>query len=354
MHILLPLYVSAAEDELPGFIAVLVALADHTHEAGRLNAKRHARLVARVHELAEGFVQAMTSPGRVTWPRLYSNLLRADGVDAVDARAVGGWVAAFAARSYAEQVAARGFALPLGDGPLGEAAYVEALCAERSRQARRLLAGRFGEVALAEQVQPQPCESPLIGDAPDDEPEGDRYGEQAGILADRWTAAGLDALLHGPYAHLAPGGSAPAPLLALVHGLLRLEVSDAGAGRPEVRSPGADVEHGRGLQVLDALSHRWGVSDRAGGIGKTVWSELKAPDLVPAPSNEADRDNRRPPRPAHPRLGHLARGPQRANGPLRHRRPVGSCAVSPGSVGGTNCASVRRPSMASWNQRPSL
>lgn len=67
-------------------------------------------------------------------------------------------------------------------------------------------------------------------------------------------------------------------------GLLRLEVSDAGSGRPEVRRPETDDEHGRGLAVVDALSHRWGVSARAGGIGKTVWSELKAPDLVPAPS----------------------------------------------------------------------
>lgn len=36
--------------------------------------------------------------------------------------------------------------------------------------------------------------------------------------------------------------------------------------------------------MVDALRHRWGVSDRAGGIGKTVWPELKAPDLVPASS----------------------------------------------------------------------
>ncbi|MFG2989919.1 ATP-binding protein [Streptomyces sp. NPDC048257] len=66
-------------------------------------------------------------------------------------------------------------------------------------------------------------------------------------------------------------------------GLLRLEVSDAGTGRPEVRHPEADKTKGRGLWVVEALSHRWGVSGRVGGIGKTVWSELKAPDLVPAP-----------------------------------------------------------------------
>ncbi|MGW6708336.1 ATP-binding protein [Streptomyces sp. NPDC054956] len=68
--------------------------------------------------------------------------------------------------------------------------------------------------------------------------------------------------------------------------LLCLEVSDAGSGRPEIGRAEADDEHGRGLRVVDALSHRWGVSARAGGIGKTVWSELKAPDLVPTPATK--------------------------------------------------------------------
>ncbi|MFD9374405.1 ATP-binding protein [Streptomyces sp. NPDC059999] len=67
-------------------------------------------------------------------------------------------------------------------------------------------------------------------------------------------------------------------------GLLHLEVSDAGSGRPELRHPATDDEHGRGLRLVDALSHRWGITARAGGIGKTVWSELKAPDLLPTPS----------------------------------------------------------------------
>jgi anti-sigma regulatory factor (Ser/Thr protein kinase) len=70
---------------------------------------------------------------------------------------------------------------------------------------------------------------------------------------------------------------------ASADGLLRLEVSDAGSGRPEVRHPKADETDGRGLWIVDALSHRWGVSPRAGGIGKTVWCELKAPGLPPGP-----------------------------------------------------------------------
>ncbi|WP_037641186.1 ATP-binding protein [Streptomyces bicolor] len=66
-------------------------------------------------------------------------------------------------------------------------------------------------------------------------------------------------------------------------GLLRLEVSDAAEGRPEVRSPGEDEDGGRGLLLVDALTHRWGVQKREGGIGKTVWAELKAPVIAAVP-----------------------------------------------------------------------
>ncbi|WP_254409867.1 hypothetical protein [Streptomyces sp. AC495_CC817] len=33
------------------------------------------------------------------------------------------------------------------------------------------------------------------------------------------------------------------------------------------------------------MAHRWGVEERTGGIGKTVWAELKAPDMVVAHSD---------------------------------------------------------------------
>jgi hypothetical protein len=35
---------------------------------------------------------------------------------------------------------------------------------------------------------------------------------------------------------------------------------------------------------VDALAQRWGVEARQGGIGKTVWAELKAPDIGPGPA----------------------------------------------------------------------
>ncbi|MBL1113577.1 ATP-binding protein [Streptomyces sp. 110] len=64
-------------------------------------------------------------------------------------------------------------------------------------------------------------------------------------------------------------------------GLLRLEVSDAGDGKPEVRQPGEDETGGRGLQLVEAMAHRWGYEARACGIGKIVWAELKVPGLAP-------------------------------------------------------------------------
>ncbi|MFC9243513.1 ATP-binding protein [Streptomyces sp. NPDC057136] len=65
--------------------------------------------------------------------------------------------------------------------------------------------------------------------------------------------------------------------------LLRLEVSDAGEGRPEVQRPGEMDAAGRGLLLVEALAHRWGVDERLAGIGKTVWAELLAPGVDPAP-----------------------------------------------------------------------
>ncbi|WP_371602834.1 ATP-binding protein [Streptomyces sp. NBC_01220] len=65
---------------------------------------------------------------------------------------------------------------------------------------------------------------------------------------------------------------------------LRLEVSDAGPGRPEVRRPDELDKGGRGLLLVEALAHRWGVDVRRAGIGKTVWAELLAPGADPAPA----------------------------------------------------------------------
>ncbi|MEV0534150.1 ATP-binding protein [Kitasatospora sp. NPDC050463] len=58
---------------------------------------------------------------------------------------------------------------------------------------------------------------------------------------------------------------------ALISDRLRIEVHDAGSGRPSVRVSSTEDEHGRGLFLVNELAERWGCCPRAGGIGKFVW-----------------------------------------------------------------------------------
>ncbi|MFD4256296.1 ATP-binding protein [Streptomyces sp. NPDC058534] len=57
---------------------------------------------------------------------------------------------------------------------------------------------------------------------------------------------------------------------------LRLEVSDTRAERRPVivSSAEPDSESGRGLLLVASLADDWGVTDRRGGPGKTVWVAL--------------------------------------------------------------------------------
>ncbi|MFD4657286.1 ATP-binding protein [Kitasatospora sp. NPDC058444] len=63
---------------------------------------------------------------------------------------------------------------------------------------------------------------------------------------------------------------------ALTGSRLRLEVHDAGSGRPSLRAAAPDDEHGRGLYLVNELAERWGHDSRPCGIGKFVWA-LVAP-----------------------------------------------------------------------------
>ena len=52
--------------------------------------------------------------------------------------------------------------------------------------------------------------------------------------------------------------------------VLRIEVTDCGADRPNVWTE--DETSGRGLPIVEAVGHAWGVVDL--GSAKTVWCEL--------------------------------------------------------------------------------
>jgi hypothetical protein len=60
--------------------------------------------------------------------------------------------------------------------------------------------------------------------------------------------------------------------------VLRLEVTDRGAGQPAPRTPHrAGRPGGHGMFIVQRLCLDWGVVRRAGALGKTVWAELSAP-----------------------------------------------------------------------------
>ena len=62
---------------------------------------------------------------------------------------------------------------------------------------------------------------------------------------------------------------------------IRVEVTDHGGGTPAIRSPGPEEPNGRGLRIVEMLSARWGVEQRAAS-GKTVWFTVATTASVPA------------------------------------------------------------------------
>ncbi|MGW1884196.1 ATP-binding protein [Streptomyces sp. NPDC001970] len=55
---------------------------------------------------------------------------------------------------------------------------------------------------------------------------------------------------------------------------LRVEVRDGSPGLPSLRRAASDDERGRGLALVDAVVHKWGV-EQSGSSGKTIWFECQ-------------------------------------------------------------------------------
>jgi DNA-binding NarL/FixJ family response regulator len=73
--------------------------------------------------------------------------------------------------------------------------------------------------------------------------------------------------------------------------ILRVEVTDDGAGTPEPQPESTTEEHGRGLHLVDHLTTAWGMRETPGagkGAGKMVWAELTRPGPPPSPAQSAD------------------------------------------------------------------
>ncbi|MFJ9694142.1 ATP-binding protein [Kitasatospora sp. NPDC101183] len=66
--------------------------------------------------------------------------------------------------------------------------------------------------------------------------------------------------------------TAPVVLILFLDNTLRVNVSDRSSRLPDPRTPSPLAESGRGLQLVAALTDRWGVDPQK--LGKTIWFEL--------------------------------------------------------------------------------
>lgn len=105
---------------------------------------------------------------------------------------------------------------------------------------------------------------------------------------------------------------------------VRIGVTDAGAGHPTPQNPDDTAEHGRGLQLVNALAASWGVQRQT--HTKTVWFELPTQRSPGEPSERShaeprDRSYDGPPdRPtAEPRDRSRGQPPDRPAGEPRGR-----------------------------------
>jgi anti-sigma regulatory factor (Ser/Thr protein kinase) len=58
-----------------------------------------------------------------------------------------------------------------------------------------------------------------------------------------------------------------------VNGSVRVEVQDGSPEPPRLQPPDPSRQRGRGVQMVDAVSERWGWTAR--GDGKVVWADVR-------------------------------------------------------------------------------
>ncbi|MCU1489367.1 MAG: ATPase [Acidimicrobiaceae bacterium] len=146
-----------------------------------------------------------------------------------------------------------------------------------------------------------------------------------------------NALLYGP------GGFEIAVEYRPEVGSVRIGVSDPGEGELRVERPEVTEEHGRGLQLLDALSDRWGV-DRVPGVpGKTVWFELMAEALAGPEGSEPDADQRSDSR--------ADEGPPADQGPVGVRERAPSKSALPDASLEAFAGAIGPERLSCWDRR---
>ncbi|MCT9005631.1 ATP-binding protein [Streptomyces sp. NPDC054766] len=166
----------------------------------------------------------------------------------------------------ASAVSARSVAPVDGATPVDGAAPADAAPASVGRQARRLsLEGESGVVPLARDFARQALYA---------------WGWLPAASADR-RAAAEDVLLvvSELVTNACLHAEGPDELrISCDNKVLRIEVSDRGAGQPAPRTPHrAGRPGGHGMFIVQRLCLDWGVVRMPGVAGKTVWAELGAP-----------------------------------------------------------------------------
>ncbi|MET8134053.1 ATP-binding protein [Streptomyces sp. NPDC006290] len=166
----------------------------------------------------------------------------------------------------ASAVSARGVAPVDGGTPVDGASPAGAAPAPVGRQARRLsLDGESGVVPLARDFARQALYA---------------WGWLPAESADR-RAAAEDVLLvvSELVTNACLHAEGPDELrISCDNKVLRIEVSDRGAGQPAPRTPHrAGRPGGHGMFIVQRLCLDWGVVRTPGVAGKTVWAELGAP-----------------------------------------------------------------------------
>jgi two-component sensor histidine kinase len=67
---------------------------------------------------------------------------------------------------------------------------------------------------------------------------------------------------------------------------IEISVEDSGPGAPVPQAPNPGDASGRGLQIVAALSSRWGVTPRLDGPGKKVWFTIATPGRSAKPPRD--------------------------------------------------------------------
>jgi hypothetical protein len=212
LHERLHLYVQPEGDPAVYGAAVRL-LIDHQRAVRRLNAKRHERLHAEAEWQGELLGTLLRRPALLTWPRLYTLLLRADGVDTGDPDAVRGWLDEFRGRSPEERTAAyEGLVtagaldpLPAADGEPAWGSVHLLSIGMATDGARRLLEYGLMQRSYRNLAALTALGAPMPDELSGDFEEFEAVAEDGALwLSGAWTVPDLAELLVRAYPDLAP------------------------------------------------------------------------------------------------------------------------------------------------------